>query len=249
MVTNRIRYFLIPFLLSDGGISPHGRNSWVIYFRNNDQSLLDEFKRVYEKTTKTSINLQKRKDNSYMLRARNKEVGDCLVNLTNTFRTKKCNEYPICSFLNGNRKPCLKCFVKQNYPKPIIPEIFFKNRQYMKYFLRIYFSCDGGVSVTVTKTKYPFLVRKVFVSVFNPYLKKQILDMLKSLGFSPKEYSGQIRLTCEDDIKRFANQIGFVDNCKIGKDSKVFEGFEKNKLLNERIDSYKNPREFIKSYF
>ena len=70
MGINRIRELLklTPFLLSDGGLSPHSKNSWLIYFRNNDKTLIKEFRKQLNICCGKNGYLQKRKDGSFMVK-------------------------------------------------------------------------------------------------------------------------------------------------------------------------------------
>ena len=99
----------------------------------------------------------------------------------------------------------------------------------------------GGVSVVHSNSKYPFLVRKVFVNSKHPTLRKDLYKLLIVAGFNPKIYSEQIRLTTREDLIKFYKTIGFVRSVKIINHSKNFCGFEKNKLLSLLVKSYKKP--------
>lgn len=239
---------LTPFLLSDGGITPKSKSSWRIFFRNNNPQLIKEFRQRLFDFCGSKGSLEKRKDNSFMVKLNSKEIGEILLKLTNSYRTKKCREYPKCPKFNGGRQPCITCgfeYKKQIHPSSNIPKKIFDDRNLAEYFLQVYASCDGGISVTVTKkSKYPFLVRKVFIEVHHPGLRKDLIKLLKLFKLKPKVYDSQIRLTTKEDIMRF-NKIGFVKGCKIGKNSKVLRGYEKNKILEKVLKSYKYPKKLI----
>lgn len=246
MGTNRIRELLklTPFLLSDGGISQHAKNSWLIYFRNKDEVLIKEFQRQLKKCCGKKGYLHKRSDGGFMVKLTSIKLGEDLFNFSKSYRTKNCNVHPICN--KKGRVPCKIC-TKPETPAEIPKEIF-ENKELAKYFLRIFFSCDGGVSITATKTKYPFLIRKVFVSVKHKKIADGLLELLKRSGFSPKYYGDQIRLTTKEDITNF-KKIGFLNGNKIGRDSKKFYRKTKNEILHLVIGSYKNPQKTIHELF
>lgn len=236
---------LTPFLLSDGGITPKGKNSWGIYFRNNNPELIKEFRKRLWELCKNEGFLEKRKDGSFMVKLNSKEIGKDLLKLTNSYRTKECNVYPTCPNLRGGRQSCKICDEEKVFPLTRIPKKIFENKNLAEYFLRVYTSCDGGISVTVArKSKYPFLVRKIFIEVKHPILKENLVKMLKLFKLNPKIYETQIRLTTKEDITKF-DKIGFVKGCKIGKNSKLLRGYEKNYILNKVLESYKDPKKLI----
>ncbi len=106
-------------------------------------------------------------------------------------------------------------------------------------------TCDGGISVTSSKTKYPFLIRKLFIAVTHQNLRNDLTRLLKNLGFDPKVYPDQIRLTGISDIAKFKKEIKFIKYSKIGKDSKKLCGYEKNFILEKVLESYKKPKDLI----
>jgi hypothetical protein len=240
---------LTPFLLSDGGMSPRGKESWTIYFRNSDLAVIEEFRKTLSYCIKKSGAVQKRRDGTYMVKIHSKELGKELLKFSPSYRTSNCERYPACPVLYGKRGPCKICtYGKQkgdNYPPSHLPNLIFKNKKTAKYFLRIYTTCDGGVSVTSSKTKYPFLIRKVFIAVANHNLRNELSVLLKNLGFQPKVYSDQIRLTESSDIEKFSKEIRFIEHSKIGKDSKRLFGHEKNFILERVVRSYKKPKKMI----
>ena len=235
---------LVPFLLSDGGVSPKGANGWLIYFRNNDKILINYFIKFLNKVTQNKIQVQTKKDGSYFVRVNDKELGKKLLKLSLSFRTQPCNMHPVCP---GYRKYglCKSTTIDGRYHKIILPEEFVKYEKIQKLFLRIYFTCDGGISVISSNTRYPFLVRKVFVNIKHPTLRKDFYKLLVVAGFNPKVYSEQIRLTTQEDLIKFYRTIGFVEGVKISNHSKKFVGFEKNNLLRLLVNSYINPRKLI----
>jgi len=160
---------LTPFLLSDGGVSPKGKSGWLIYFRNNDLELVNQFVTILSLVTKNKIQIQKRQNNSYMVRVNDKSLGNELHLLCGSFRTRPCITHPKCPKIK-NGENC-NISTEDGYHKIIFPKKIFKNSYLRKLFLQVYFTCDGGVSITSSKGKYPFLVRKLFVNIKHPKCK------------------------------------------------------------------------------
>lgn len=237
---------LTPFLLSDGGVSPKGKSGWLIYFRNNDKELTNRFVTILNRVTKNKIQIQKRQDCSYMVRVNDKALGNKLHILCGSFRTRPCTIHPKCPNIKNGR---CNISTEDGHHKIILPNEIFENYNLRRLFLQVYFTCDGGVSVTTSKGKYPFLVRKVFVNIRHPTLRENIHKLLIAAEFNPHVYSDQIRLTIRKDIEKFLKEIRFVSGVKIGGDSKNFRGVEKNNLLRKVVASYENPKEFINTHF
>ncbi len=244
---------LTPFLLSDGGLSPRGKESWTIYFRNKDSATIKEFRNILFACTKRTGHVQKRKDGTYMVKIHSKKLGEELLNFSPSYRTSECKRYPRCPALYGKRGSCKICTYKKqkptNYPPSQLPKIVFKDKKMAKYFLKIYTTCDGGVSATLSKTKYPFLIKKLFISVKHSILRDNLMKLLMDLGFKPKVYSEQIRLIGNFDLTKFNKEIRFIENSRIGKDSKRLHGYEKNFILEKIIESYENPKNLMNFLF
>ncbi len=243
-VSMRIRKIieLGSFLLSDGGVSPRGKKSWTIYLRNKDRKIIEEFQNLLKQLSGRTGYIIHKPDGTHIVKIHNKELGDELLNVFNTLRTTRCETYPSCR----KRNVCKRCNEKRDYPHITIPKILYESRKLSIKFIRNYISCDGGVGLSIgLKNKSYFLVRKVFIECKNPGLKENLITLLENLGYTPKTYGNQIRLTTKKDIIKFKKEIGFIKGCKITKHSQRFKGKEKNWLLSQMIKSYQNPKEFI----
>lgn len=241
---------LIPYLLSDGGISPRGKASWTIFFRNKDDALIGEFRKCLYSVSSQNGFLNASRDGTKLVRIHSKELGERLFRYT-AFRTSACDRYPPCKMLAGGRGSCLECrkvkCLGKLYPDCRIPEEIFSSKESTKRFLRVYFTCDGGLSLTLGKNKNGlFIVRRLFLSVGHPKLRKDLMKLLGMLGFKPVYYSDQIRIISRKEFSKFKDEIGFVENSKVGGNSSRFCGLEKNRLLDIIIKSYENPSIMIK---
>lgn len=242
---------LSSYLLSDGGMSPRGKDSWTIYFRNNDDAVTESFQECLKKCAKRRGYEAIRKDGSHFVKLHSFALGKELLKLSNSYRTTACGEHPICPFSKKTgRSRCLSCkkvlHENNEYPHANIPDEVSKSRKLGIEFLRIYATCDGGVSIAIGyKGSMPFLVRKVFIAVKHPILAKQLIGLLENIGYKPYYYGQQIRLTRSKDIIRFQKEIGFIKGAKISGDSKYLRGYEKNQILETVVESYNNPKRTI----
>lgn len=242
---------LASYLLSDGGMSPRGKGSWTIYFRNKDSAVIESFQKHLECCANRKGYETKRKDGGYFVKLHSSALGKKLLNLSNSYRTTACNDYPVCPFsVNNGRQRCSSCkkilHEDKEYPLVGVPSEVYKSHGLAKEFLRIYATCDGGVSITTGyKGSTPFLVRRVFIAVKHPLLAEQLIELLKMLGYKPYYYGQQIRLTQKNDIIQFQKDIGFIKGAKISGDSKYLHGYEKNQILETMTESYNNPKRII----
>ncbi len=242
---------LAGYLLTDGGITSRGKKGWTIYFRNKDKQIIDSFRKQLFLCSGKNGYVTKRTDGTDFVRLHSQNLANRLFTLSKSYRTKACENFPVCKHLSGKRSSCLKfgtiTIEGIQYPKAQIPDIVFRSEKLAKDFLKIYASCDGGISVTNTKNRRgsKFLVRKIFISVKHPTLNNQLTNLLKKIGFSPSQYKDQIRLTRKEDILKFQREIGFIEGSKISNDSKFLSGFEKNFILEKVIESYNNPKNLL----
>ena len=244
---------LSAFLLSDGGISMKRRGSWTIYFRNRDQALLDKFQELLIQTFGSKGFVSKRLDGTYFVRLNSNRLAHYLFKISPSYRTKACHIHPKCQHLTYKEDeiPCNVIGTHNikgiEYPKAKIHANVFSSKKLARDFLRIYATCDGGVSaVPIKNTKGSlFVVRKVFISVKHPILSNQLTELLQWLGFSVSQYKDQIRIVNKFDIKKFKDEIGFVKGAKISGDSRYLSGLRKDFVLNKLVDNFENPSKFL----
>jgi hypothetical protein len=235
---------MIAMLITDGGISPHQETSWEIHFRNKSDQLNTLFREVTYSLFKVYPTAKVRSDGTTIQRLRSKNIGEKLLNITNSYRTLACESSPICGRYRNARIPCLKCSPKEYsgvaYPTIKFPTEIEKNTQLAKIFLKIAYSCDGGVSLyEAHRDKQSWLIRKVFIDSKHPLVRNYYQKLLEKLGFRTKIYGSQIRIQKREMFKKFSKEIGFVKGVKIGKDSKYWVDKTKNELLSLLLRSYK----------
>jgi hypothetical protein len=235
---------LIALLISDGGITPQSKTSWKIFFGNNSSVLCKLFRNcmntLFGITPGSHI-----KPNGYTyLRKGSKQIGSSLLELTNSFRTLSCTKPPSCGKIRNQRQSCLICNpIELNgfrYPRIYFPKEIETDTTLTRKFLRIVFSCDGGVSFyTAHRNHQTWMIRKVFVDSEHPSVNNYYQKLLGTLGFEVKNYESQIRLQTREMMQRFQKEIGFIKGVRVGNDSKFWRGKTKNFVLNELLRSYK----------
>lgn len=234
---------LVALLISDGGISPYGKTSWEIYFRNKSDSLNHLFRNSIHSLYGKIPRVHNRSDGTTQQRLRSKPVGNSLLHLTNTYRTLPCLTHPICGKYRHRRTPCLECrqraYNDGYYPEVTFPKEITSDQRLAKEFLRIVFSCDGGASLyKARRGKQSWFIRKVFVDSTNPSVRNYYQLLLRTLGFQIQTYGSQIRIQEYEMFQKFRDEIGFVDGVTIGRDSKYWEKTTKNDLLDKIMLTY-----------
>jgi hypothetical protein len=222
---------LLAILFTDGCVSPKDNNSWRIIFGNSSRTLIDLFKdcmcdvfRLDEKR----IRIREKNNNFWTAVVNSKIIGKYLVSRFGTFRTLK---------YKSGELPKTKLPVKQLISDNTADE-----------FLKVAFSCDGGLCFYPARRKNKrgetkWLIRTVFLACHHPKLRKDYMSLLKFLGIKARNVSGdgKIKIENKKDICKFAKTIGFVKNVKITNHSKFWRDCDKNYVLNRMISSYKNP--------
>lgn len=138
------------------------------------------------------------------------------------------------------------------FPTVRIPSFIKKlSIQKMRKFLQVAFSADGSISVSVRwhkGNKSWEIRRRIELTCKHPNLRKEFLEILKLIGFSPRSSGDNITLERKNDIIKFAKEVRFVDGVKIGKDSKNWCGFEKNQILDLAIKTFKLRKEDLEKF-
>ena len=222
---------LLAILFTDASVSPKYNNSWRISFGNTSRILIDLFKNCMceiFKLDEKRIRIRVINDNFWIVVVNSKIIGEYLVSKFGTFRTLK--------YKNGEL-PKTKLPVKQLMSDNVVEE-----------FLKVAFSCDGGLCFYPAKrdgkrggTKW--LIRTVFLACHHPKLREDYMFLLKFLGINARNVpqDGKIKIENEKDIRKFAKIVGFVKGVKVTSHSKFWKDYEKQDVLKLMISSYKNP--------
>lgn len=209
-------------LLSDGS-----HTDKVIYFTNTDITLINHFKnalrRLYNLDNKRFGGDWKKlkKHNLKRIYFCSKDLVTKLTKYSPTFTT-------IAKHIND----------KKIYPNCKIPSIILNGGESIKKeFLKMYASCDGDVEVYlryVTKEKRYDIWGAVCFVIDNPNIKKQVFDVLLSLGYSTTFEDGRIRICRKKDIIKYSKEVGFVKECKISNSNPRvhFYWSDKNDVLS-----------------
>lgn len=222
---------LLAILFTDGCVSPKYKKSWRIYFANKSKVLIDLFKDCMESTFGLEgerIRQGITADGLFRAIVNSKQIGNFLVNKYGNFRTL--------------------CYSDGTIPTVNLPVQELLASGNAEHFLRVAFSCDGGISF------YPayragknggtkWLIRTVFLACKHEQLRKDYVDILSHLGIEAREVGkdGKIKLERKSEIAKFYKKVGFVKGVKATNDSKYWSGVEKQSILKTVITSYKNP--------
>lgn len=227
---NRKLAILLGLLYTDGCVSPKGQ-SWRIYFAVKSQVLVNLFRDCMVDVFALEngrVRIGATKDGLTKAIVNSKEIGNWLVSKFGTFRTLK--------FANGELSPAR------------LPVSLLKSSGHVADFLRVAFSCDGGVSLYSAKRDgrnggTRWLIRTVFIACAHPQLRRDYLKLLSQLDIRVREVAndGKLKIETERDIRLFQERIGFTAGVRVAGNSKFWNGHEKNEVLQLLIASYGQP--------
>lgn len=221
---------LLGILYTDGCLSKKKGGSWRFYLGNTSWPIIQAFKRslmaLYGLPAKR-IRISKKIVNKkpfYKAVVDSKEIGQLLTEKYGTFRTLKYGDV---------------------YPVASLPSNLASDLEAVRQFLRVAFSCDGGINLYVARSKYSWLIRNIYLSCHHPVLRVQYFELLKKLDIAAKilEKDDLIRIQGRQDLEKFAKSVGFMSGVKITQNSAYWQGFPKQKVLELAVASYGNPRE------
>ena len=232
---------LVSLCLSDGGIGYSSETSYI-HFTNKSGVLLDLFKKEIRKFTSSKIHEQK-KPRGTTLRVFDKSLIDELIKISPSFRTKPCNHFPICPYLKSDKinRRLEHPHIKSNglvWSEIKIPENLFRNKKDKSEFLRIYISCDGYPSIFPRRDSWSAVERIVAIVCHHPMLKQRLSELLSDIQVPHTVKENSLEMRSKESIKKFKNQIGFVDGVKMTGNSRYWEGLPKNEVLDKIIKSY-----------
>ena len=221
---------LLGILFTDRCVSPKG-SSWRIYLAVTSKELVTVFKesiiRVFN-IPEHRVLMGLTKDGLEKAVVNSKEIGDYLFARFGTFRTL--------DFRDGTK-------TKARLP---ISELL--SSGHASDFLRVAFSCDGGISLYVAhrngvRKKTLWLIRTVFLACSHKKLRSDYLTLLKFFHIHAREVprDGKIKIETEGDIRRFYEKLGFLEDVEITRHSKFWLGYTKQQVLRLTINSYRNP--------
>lgn len=224
---------LVGLLLTDGCVTHTISNNWKITFTNKSE----ELHKIFREKITNIFGIKKFKEwfdkfNIKSTEIQNKAVFKSLLTLTPTFRSKQLD--------NGT------------FPNSKIPEfIIALDKENISEILKIMFSADGSICLGVkwhkNKNMWQF-TRRIKFSSKHPVIKQQITELLRRFDLNPKIWKKEIVLERKNDIIKFQKEIGFVPNVKVTKNSKNWEGFEKNEILELAVKTLKFKKKDLKHF-
>lgn len=229
---NKTTATLIGLIFTDGCLSPKGVDSWRFYFSNKSSRLVAIFKESIMKEfalTEDRVRMGMTSDGLYRAIVDSKEAGQLFTDRFGTFRTLR--------YKNGE------------LPKTRLPLEELIRHNVVKEFLQAAFSCDGGVSLYVARRKAKknyaaWLIRGVYLACAHPKLRKEYITLLKSLDIRACDAGdGKVKIRDKENIEKFYQLVGFIGGVRITHTSRFWPNIEKQKLLEQVIDSYHNPAE------
>jgi len=227
------------YTLSDGSLNRDREGCWRLIFTNKDYSLLSDFK---ETIRSLGYNYYEQKcSRALQVVVRSRKLAEELFSLSPSYRTRPCSDSPRCPRLaNSGLGSCTYCeplqYMGKLYPPAWITNM--SNKQLVREFLKVYASCEGGVKLDILSEKPLKIRRQVFIATANPFLSRQLIYLLWTLGISAREESPSIIISHRANLQRFQEMVGFIPNCRVMKGK--WRGLTKNELLTLTLRSYDN---------
>lgn len=229
---------LLGILYTDGCLSKKGKNCWRFYVSNTSWQIVEAFKesmvRLFD-LPESRVRISQKQVNDkpfYKAVVDSSQIGWELVRKYGTFRTQEYSNPK-----NGSIYPAARLTFLQE-----------ENLGLVARFLKLAFSCDGGVNLYVARSKYPFLIRNVYLACKHPLLQLDYKRLLGRIGIQAKiiRSDRKIFIQGQKKLKKFAKEIGFLEGVKITQHSVYWQGWEKNKVLKLALASYGNPQRIFK---
>lgn len=228
---NRELAWLLALLFTDGCVSPKGVHSFRIYFLNKSEVLVQLFKdcmiKVFNLPEKR-VRIRTRWGKYIQAVVDSKEIGKALVGTYGTFRTLRLKD--------------------RSMPNTQLPVAQLQASGYTHEFLKVAFSCDGGISFYPATRNGPrggtkWLIRTVFLSCTHPRLRHDYFTLLQYLGIMARDVptDGKIKIETSKDIKKFYETVGFLDGVEVTNHSKFWRGVTKQEVLQRLVASYGKP--------
>lgn len=228
---------LLAILYTDGCVSPK-KGSWRICVSNTSWEIIFKFKESIIKMfslDEARVRITQKIVNNlpfYEARVDSKEIGAFLTGKYGTFRTLRFKD------ARGNI----------SYPQASLPIMKEADEQIVKCFLRVAFSCDGGINLYLARARYTWLIRNVYIACRHPVLIYQYYLLLKKMGIDSKLLlsDGLVRVQGKGSLAAFASKVGFLPGVHITQSSFYWQGESKQKVLELAISSYGNPGSVMK---
>lgn len=195
---------LLGFLFSDGSVYyDKSKRTFCIQFTNKSQNLLSVFKALMKQCFGVDKFYEIKTRSVTSVRVFSKTIAENLFQLSPTFRTLPCKQFPQCNRHEQHGKPYIYNSVE--YPPCQIPEEILTNNIFAKSFLLGFTSGDGSLYINYAKSIYV-----VELTCFHPFLRNQLIECLKFLGFSTRSNSRAVYISGKENVANFLLNVGFV---------------------------------------
>jgi hypothetical protein len=220
---------LTVLLLSEGTVRIHNNKASIV-FTNTSEELNKAFRDSAERLGFKTFKKSPKQTAIY-----SKRLATELLDKCKSFRSKPCssgirNACPVTMGKTNHGPSCKSCKPfragNKDYPPSSFPAGVLKaKKEDLAGYLRLFFTCEGGVVIGSDMRNDEIMLR-----VGHPILRKQALDMIKSLGIVVKvRGESLLYIKKRSEMIKFRNLIGFVDGAKSVRGS--HKGTQKNKLL------------------
>lgn len=208
---------MVGMLLTDGGLSLISGKKWRIHFTSSSETFVKEF----ENLVKQLFNLRTAKDyrnGAWKAQAWvSEKVKNELIAYSPTYRTLS----------KEGRETEAK-----------IPEFIASSPELAREFLKYAFTGDGTVAFQIGKARYGYRFdRNVRIFCEHASLRKQYSELLAKLGYRPAMLENGVLLRKPENVKKFSEEIGFVEGVKISGNG-LWKGITKSQLLRFAANSY-----------
>lgn len=225
---------LLGILYTDGCLSKKGKNCWRFYVSNTSWQIIQAFKDSMMELfdlPESRVRISQEQVNSkpfYRAVVDSSEIGWELTRKYGTFRTQEYSRSE-----NGSVYPAARL--------PLLQEV---DLNLVARFLKVAFSCDGGVNLYVARSKYLFLIRNAYLACKHPTLRLDYQVLLSKMGVKVKIIKDDRRLLIQgrENLERFAERIGFLEGVRVTQKSTFWQDWEKNRVLRLALASYGNPK-------
>ena len=209
---------LIGLLLTDGSLSQIKKTKvWRISFSSNSAELAAEFRTLIFDLFGINAKINRHNGALEIRHTLLRRFAEELLLYSPTYRTLE---------KNGNETEAK------------IPDFINQNADLAREFLKYAFTGDGTVAFQIGKAKYGYRFdRNIRIFCEHSGLRRQYFKLLKNLGYTPTMLKDGVLLRKPENLKKFSEEIGFVEGVKISG-SGLWKGITKSQLLKFTANSY-----------
>jgi len=204
---------LIGLLLSDGSVYyDKSKRTHCIQLTSKFESMRNYFKLLMNQLFGTINFKENYCKNAVSIRVFSTKIAKFLFQFSPSYRTLHYDTIPI------------------SYPPSKVPEIIKKSKLFSATFLRSYASCDGCIYFNPKHS-----IRYVVISCYHPILLKDLSDCFKILEINFRLTENSVIVSGKDNLNRFYNLVGFLEESCISKTTSKDFGMPKMKKLEAAL--------------